>query len=192
MLNVKITIDDGKGKKAEVNLSETDNLSKLVIIQNVFNLFDIKNDVLEMVQEYNRIGKAYSSFFNKIETDEIQSSNEETEIKNDEIRQQMIHGLTLDKEELESTYKSTEDQPDFVTTGIKIRPDGTKLYRLHYKCNACWNTGTHYVFENSATTWCHKCQHKLFVYPATSEPFPARDTFGNFFRAGDFKDWNSE
>ncbi|MFC8685950.1 hypothetical protein [Brevibacillus porteri] len=45
-LTVKINIKDDKGKEAELELKETDNLAKLVIIQNVFNLFGIEKTFL--------------------------------------------------------------------------------------------------------------------------------------------------
>jgi len=187
LLKVKISIEDDKGKRAEIELSEADNLSKLVIIQNVFNLFGIDTDVLEMTNTFNRIGKAYSSFFNQVNPIEI--TKEEIENISNEIKQQMIKGLTLEKEELENTYKETKDQPEYVRTGIKIRNDGTKLYRCRYQCIACWNRGTHYIHRESKRTWCHRCLHEMTVYPAHPDGV-SQDTFGNFFRAGDYKDWN--
>lgn len=187
MLNVKISIEEN-GKKAEICLSEADNLSKLVIIQNVFNLFGIDTDVLEMTKMFNNVGKAYSDFFNQVNP--IETTKDEIETKSEDIRNQLIEGLTIHKDELEETYHATTDQPDFVYSGIKIRPDGTKTYKLHYKCEACWNTGNHYVYETSKVTWCHRCQHEMKVIPATPQGFGFRDTFGNYFVAGEFRDWN--
>jgi hypothetical protein len=77
LLKVKISIEDDKGKRAEIELSEADNLSKLV---------------------------------NPIET-----TKEEIGNKSNEIKQKMIKGLTLEKEELENTYKETKDQPEYLT-----------------------------------------------------------------------------
>lgn len=188
MLNIKISIDDGNGKKAEIELNESDSLSKLIIVQNVFNLFGIDTDVVDMARTYNRIGKAYESFFNQVNP--VEKSKEEIQLKSQEIQTQMIEGLTVHKDEIEETYKQTKDQPEFVTTGIKVDPDGKKRYRLRYKCPACWNAGNHYVPENSKHTWCHRCQHEMIALPAHPKGFPNQDTFGNFFRAGDFQDWN--
>ncbi|MBU7315956.1 hypothetical protein [Paenibacillus oleatilyticus] len=189
MLKVKISIDDGAGKKADIEINETDNLSKLVIIQNVFQLFGIDSDIMEMAKNYQRIGEAYSAFFNQIEPIEPTTINK-IESDMNEIKEKLIQGFTENKEELETTYKETDDQPEFIRTGIREREDGTKLYRLHYKCIACWNRGNYWVYQDSKRTWCHRCQHELNVYPAHPEGFPNRDTFGNFFVAGDFKDWN--
>lgn len=189
MLSVKIEINDGKGKSAKLEINESDQLSNLVIISKVFELFGINTDVFEMVDTYNKIGEAYSSFFNQVNPIEP-PSKDELELKATDAKNKLIEGLTLNKEELETAYKTTEDQPDYIRTGIKIREDGIKLYRCHYKCIACYNRGTHYIYEYSKYTYCHRCQHELLVYPAHPEGFPNRDTFGNFFRAGDFKDWN--
>lgn len=191
MLKVKITIEDND-KHAEIELSETDNLSKLVIIQNVFNLFGISTDVLEMVSTFNKAGEAYNSFFEQVKSIEPTINSKDLESKSEQIKKQMIEGLTANKIELENTYKKTDDQPDFVITGIKIREDGTKLYRCRYLCVACWQRGTHYIYAESKHTWCHSCQHNMPVYPAHPDGFPNQDTFGNFFRAGDYKDRNLE
>lgn len=189
MLNVKITIDDGKGKKAEIEISEADNLSKLVVIDNVFKLFGIDTDILSMVEDYNKIGKMYSSFFNQVEPIEADAL-EKIDKNNNEIKEQLIQAYEENKTEIETTYKERNDAPEYVRTGIKQDPDGTKRYKLHYKCTACWNKGNHFVFSDSKKTWCHKCQHELSVYPAHPEGFPNADTFQNFFRAGEFYDWN--
>lgn len=189
MLRIKITLEQDSGKKAEIEINEADNLSKLVIIQNVFNLFGINTDVLDMAKTFNRIGKAYSDFFEQVDPIEAPSP-EELELKIIDTRHKLIRGLTQNKEELESTYKETNDQPDYLRTGIKIREDGIQLFRCHYYCFACFHRGTHYIYPNSKTTYCHKCQHQLKVYPAHPDGFPNRDTFGNFFRAGDYKDRN--
>lgn len=190
MLKVKISIDDGKGKKAEIELAESDNqLNKLAIIHNVFNIFGVDTDIISMAETYKKIGEAYSSFFDNV--DPIETSPKITipeatnVIKLSEMEKQYSDGLA--DQELLSAYKSTEDQPDFLITGIKQK-DGTKLYRLRYVCTACSNRGNHYVYENSKGTWCHRCNHKMFVYPAHPEGFPNRDSIGNFFRAGVFKD----
>lgn len=197
MLNVKISIDDNKGKKVEVEISEADNLSKLVIIQNVFNLFGISTDVMEMTKMYNKAGKAYSDFFNQvnpIEVTEKKAGTLDTKVDPELIKQQLTEGLTTNKDELEATYKEKNDNnvPEFVRTGIKIDPDGVKRYRCHYKCTACWNRGNHFIFVNSTSTWCHRCQHELVVQPAHPEGFPNKDSFGNFFSAGEFRDWSME
>ncbi|ALS22092.1 hypothetical protein [Paenibacillus naphthalenovorans] len=190
MLNVKISINDGKGKEAEIEINEADSLSKLVIIDKVFRLFGIESDVFEMVDTYSKIGDAYSNFFNEVKPIEPQRIDK-TEIEKNEIKEQLIKGLTENKEELESTYKETNDQPDYLITGIKIgQHDGKKRYKLRYECYACYFKGTHYVYESSKKTWCHKCRHELTIYPAHPEGFPNRDSFGNYFRAGEYQDMN--
>jgi gas vesicle protein len=189
MLNVKITIDDGSGKKAEIEISEADNLSKMLIIDNVFKLFGIDTDILSMVEDYNKIGKMYSSFFNQVESIEADALEKIDKNKN-EIKDKLTQAYEDNKEEIETTYLERNDAPEFVRSGIKEDKDGTKRYRLHYKCIACWNRGSHFIFSDSKKTWCHKCQHELTVYPAHPSGFPYVDNFNNFFRAGEFYDWN--
>ncbi|MEK3917301.1 hypothetical protein [Paenibacillus sp. FSL H7-0331] len=176
-----------------IELSEADNLSKLVIIKNVFELFGVDSDIMEMAQTFSEIGSAYSSFFNEVEPIEIEGLekiDKNTNTNTNEIREQLTQAYEDNKEEIETTYKERNDQPEFVRTGIKQDSDGTKRYRLHYKCVACWNKENHFVFFDSKKTWCHKCQHEMVVLPAHPEGFPNHDTFQNFFRAGEFYDWN--
>ncbi|MGM1044718.1 MAG: hypothetical protein ACQEXX_01090 [Bacillota bacterium] len=186
MLNVKISIDNGNGKKAEIELSDSDNISKLMIIQNVFNLFGVNSDMLEMTKTYDQIGKAYKSFFNEV--DPVEPNTTSKEVNND-IKEDLIKSYTENNEILGNVYKEKDEQLNSIYTGIKIK-DGKQLYKLHYKCPACYNKGSHYIYHESTNTWCHRCRHEMPVSPAHPEGFPNRDTFGNYFRAGDFEDWN--
>lgn len=177
MLNIKITISDDTGKKAEVEISEADNLTKLVIMQNVFNLFGADLDLVDMAKTYSEIGEAYSAFFNQLEPVE---KNLPTLHKDaTEIRQEM-----------EQSYKDTdikinnnEYEDDYLKTGIKISDNGTERYRLRYHCPNCQNYGTHYVYETSKTTFCHSCDHIMKIRQSTSTHLE-KDDKGNFFYAG--------
>lgn len=185
LLKIKIVIENDSGLKSELTISETDNLTKLVIIQNVFNLFGVDNDILSTVETFRKTGEAYASFFSQVDPIEPKV----IEVKSDEIKDKMIQGLAVHKDELDETYKNKSDQPSYIETGIKIDDDGTKRYRMRYKC-LCGNVGTHYIYIDSTSTFCHSCKSSMKVFPAHPENFPNTDTFGNFFRAGDYKDWN--
>ncbi|QOS99957.1 hypothetical protein JNUCC42_04165 [Brevibacterium sp. JNUCC-42] len=192
-LIVKISIKDNKGKEAEIELQETDNLSKLVIVQNVVNLFGIDKDILETVNEFEKIGKAYSHFFDNMKQEEDQTEEkqikEKSVHKNEEIREKMIEGFqeinsvnTLDQEPVVNS--------NFHETGIKIDADGRNRYRLRYECPICNEKGNHYVFENSVEARCHSCRIMMPVKAAHKDGFPNRDSYGNFYRAGDYHDYS--
>jgi hypothetical protein len=185
-LTVKISIKDDKGKEAEIELKETDNLSKLVIIQNVFNLFGIDKDILEQTREFEKIGKAYSNFFEKME--QVAEKSIPNVHNHEEIKEKMIEGLQ-ETEELKEVYKAVDDQPEWVRTGIKIDPDGRKRYRCRYHCVICNYRETHYIFEASTEIKCHSCRMPMPVKAAHPDGFPAQDTHGNFYRAGEYQDW---
>ncbi|AYB37583.1 hypothetical protein [Brevibacillus laterosporus] len=198
-LIVKISIKDDKGKETELELQETDSLSKLVIVQNVFNLFGIDKDILKTVKEFEKIGKAYSHFFANMKQEEEQT--EEKQINSEEIRGQMIKGLQDNNESpviQEDQDNQTNTVPDnvvqvsdYLTTGIKEDSSGTKRYKLRYECPICMNKGVHYVYKNSSETWCHACGVNMQIKAAHKEGFPNRDSFGNFYRAGDYYDYSS-
>ncbi len=187
-LTVKMNIKDSKGKEAELEINETDNLSKLVIIQNVFNLFGIEKDILDQTKEFEKIGKTYLQFFEKVEPLEVNAEAHEIVHKSDDIKNKMIEGFS-NTEELKQVYRATEEVPEFVLTGIKIDGDGRKRYRCRYHCVICSNQATHYVFEGSVDVRCNSCRATMPVKSAHPEGFPNRDTYGTFYRAGEFQDW---
>jgi hypothetical protein len=186
-LTVKINIKDDKGKEVELELKEADNLSKLVIIQNVFNLFGIDKDIFEMVKTFEQVGRAYSSFFENLNPIE-NATKEEIVLKSEEIKQSLIEGLQ-NTEELKEVYQTTDDQPEWIRTGIKVDPDGRKRYRCRYHCVICNYRANHYIYENSTEIKCHSCGMAMPVSPAHPDGFPNADTHNNFFRAGDYFDW---
>lgn len=186
-LTVKINIKDDEGKEAELEIKETDHLTKLVIIQNVFQLFGIDNDIFETVKMMEQIGKKYSTFFEKINP--IENVKKETIQKNREaIKRSLIDGLQQTKQ-LEEVYQSTTDQPEWVATGIKTTDDGKKRYRCRYECPNCHHMGTNYIYKKTKEIKCYACRGKMKVHPAHPDGFPPQDTYGNFFRAGVYVDY---
>ncbi|WPS89904.1 hypothetical protein SMD22_13520 [Brevibacillus halotolerans] len=201
-LLVKISIKDDKGKEAGIELQENDYLAKLVIIQNVFNLFGVDKDILKTVNEFEKIGKAYSNFFENMQQEEEQkieqhldNNDENQKIEqhldnNDENREQVSADLLEDKKSNES-HENVVHVADYLTTGIKEDANGTKRYKLRYECPICMNKGVHYIYKNSTETWCHACGSKMPIKSAHKDGFPNRDSHGNFYRAGDYYDYSS-
>ncbi|QDX93979.1 hypothetical protein EEL31_04670 [Brevibacillus laterosporus] len=187
-LTVKIIIKDDNGKEVEIELQETDNLAKLVIVQNVFNLFGVDKDILETVSEFEKIGKAYSHFF-----DSMKQEEEQTEEKHIHHSEEMREQTVKEFQEIEKSKEvelKTVNESDYLTTGIKEDSNGKKRYKLRYECPICMNKGVHYIYKNSTETWCHACGSKMPIKEAHKEGFPNRDSHGNFYRAGDYYDYS--
>ncbi|MCR8978496.1 hypothetical protein [Brevibacillus laterosporus] len=192
-LIVKISIKDDKGKEAGIELQENDYLAKLVIIQNVFNLFGVDKDILKTVNEFEKIGKAYSNFFDNMkqeEEQEIEQQEEQHQNNNNEIQEQSSKDSQEAKESNDNQVNVVHVS-DYLTTGIKEDSNGTKRYKLRYECPICMNKGVHYIYKNSTETWCHACGSKMPIKSAHKEGFPNRDSHGNFYRAGDYYDYSS-
>lgn len=192
-MKVKIQIDDGNGKKAELELENVDQTNQAVIIQSVFELFKIDTDFLKRAQKMSEIEKVYSRFMSELDPIEPPPTstvrlNDDKERK-EEIKQQMEQGLKENKETMDEAYKNQNDQPEYIKTGIKVR-NGIKLYQTRYECYACYYKGTMYLPEKQKHLWCRRCSHQLDMSLATPKPFPERDSFGNYYVAGDFKDRN--
>jgi hypothetical protein len=86
-----------------------------------------------------------------------------------------------------------EDHPDnanYLDTGIKYKKVANgwmPTYRTRYQCTnkTCNNQGNRYVEEKAKTTKCHNCSERMELREATEIGFPNRDSYGNFFLAGD-------
>ncbi len=177
MTQIKITITNGD-KKAELEMSNADQLDKLLIIQSVFKLFEIELDVIETTREYKKIAKTYDGFFKSIQSEEptIQTK----QINTEDIAKQYEEGLTqIEEEKLETQYYSS---------GTKER-DGQIVYLCRYECHVCNDRGNHYLPMETQEVRCRSCKTVLKVYPAHPDGFEQRDTHGNFMRAGSYKDW---
>jgi len=78
---------------------------------------------------------------------------------------------------------------EYYITGIKTDRDGKQRYKLRYECPECGEKGNHYVYPDSLYVKCHKCKYKMLILLA-GKKYMERDTFGNYFRAGNFIDRN--
>lgn len=93
----------------------------------------------------------------------------------------------LEQQEAEKDHPQNEYYQD---TGIKYKRkngDWQPTYRLRYVCTnpTCNNKGTHFVPEGTKTVKCHNCKERMDVREATSIGFPNKDSYNNFYHAGD-------
>lgn len=174
MTQIKITITEGD-KKAELELSDADQLDKLLIIQNLFRFFDIDQDSIEFTRQYKTIGNAYQSFFQSIQSNEPQIQTKQ--IDTEEIAQKLEEGLK--QEEIQDTQ--------YWNSGTKER-DGITVYVCRYECKVCNDKGNHYIPIDTQEVRCRGCRTVLKVFPAHPDG-ESRDTHGNWMRAGQYKDW---
>lgn|GEM_PF-663041 len=78
-----------------------------------------------------------------------------------------------------------QDQPDFWTTGIKIK-DGVEHYKTYYEC-ACGMKSRRYLSLEEDACECHECSVKIQKEPAVANKPMQRDSFGNYFVAKGIK-----
>jgi hypothetical protein len=84
-----------------------------------------------------------------------------------------------------------QEEPEYWKTGIKIIDD-EKHYKTRYVCPECGNKGTRYLPEDYQYVICHDCDEEIQKIPATEEGFPHRDSWGNYFIAGEVQQYGSE
>jgi hypothetical protein len=179
-MQIKIQIIDGD-KQANLEINDADNISKVMIIQNVFQLFGISTDILEVSKTYSKIEDLYKGFF-----DEMKPEEPEFESKNVEYIKETLTE-NLQDNQLQEIYTSQNECTDIWRSGTKER-DGQTVYLCHYQCPVCNQKGNHYIPKETTEVRCHSCKSALKVYAANPSGFPERDHYGNYLRAGDFKD----
>jgi hypothetical protein len=178
-MQIKIQIVDGD-KTANLEINDADNISKLMIIQNVFQLFGISTDILEVSKTYSKIEDLYKGFFEEVQSEEPQTTKT---IEN--IKEEMSETLQ-NNTEMQEVYTTENENIEVWKSGTKER-DGQTVYLCHYYCHVCNDRGNHYLPKETTEVKCRSCRSPLKVFAAHPDG-ESRDNFGNYLRAGDFKD----
>lgn len=95
------------------------------------------------------------------------------------IGERMKAAMTKKEEPVEE-----ENNPS--VTGFKIDDDGTKRYKVRYKCpnNRCKTESNHFVPEGVTNVQCHECGADMKVRRATQDAELTPDPYLNFYVAG--------
>lgn len=163
-MKISLTID---AKHLDIETDNATELERLAILSNIFQMMGVQNDLSEMVDDFIKIGKAYKAFYSGIES--IEPTDQESP-------------------ELELKYPKKDeqevDEPDHYKSGI-IEEEGKKKYKCRLHCS-CGNHKNLYIENTSKNIDCPKCHKVHKVRNAKSEGFPIRDSWGNYFIAGQF------
>lgn len=93
-------------------------------------------------------------------------------------------------ERMQAAMKKKEEpvveENDPSKTGFKIDGDGTKRYKVRYKCpnNRCKTEANHFVPEGVKEVNCHECGTSMKVRRATQDAELTPDPYLNFYIAG--------
>ncbi|WP_088362661.1 hypothetical protein [Bacillus cereus] len=69
--------------------------------------------------------------------------------------------------------------------GVKVRKDKTYGYQTYYICPMCKYKGKRFAGQLDKFVYCHQCNFRMSKMDA-STGFPEKDSYGNYFVAGDF------
>lgn len=177
-MKVSLTVGEVSMK---LDLQEVSELEKLVILNNVFKMMGVKDELSELVGDYIKIGKAYREFYSGIENVEP-SDKKPLDLKLRYPKKDEDEILTHVKKELDEHYP--EPYPDYYKSGI-IEEDGKKKYKCRLHCE-CGNNQNLYVETHRKNIDCPNCHKVHQVRNAKNEGFPKRDSWGNYFIAGKF------
>lgn len=199
---VKMSLEVREGdnvKKTELELDGTDELNRITIIHNVFEVFGVNKDILEITETYQKIGKAYKSFFDKVEP--IEAPSEKLlpiKMTDDESSSELAQKLSAELQEqspkVENKYSKTAlaeaynealtgEEPEYYKTGIKVDGKVSK-YKTRVHCD-CGDQFNRYIPKNTKFIRCNSCGKEHNVRWA-KRGYLERDTKGNFFIAGKF------
>jgi DNA-directed RNA polymerase subunit RPC12/RpoP len=175
-------------KEAEINIVDFKMENQLALLDGMFKFFDIDVAFKELAQISLHTRQAYHDFFEETNQNNWTETNEEPTVDEPETNAEVsvITNFELAKQaEIADnwTVSSTQEESHWYT-GIKVK-GGIEHYRLHYKCPSCGKSGNQYVKKTDRRVDCYDCRTKMNVRPATDEEL-GRDTFGNYFVAGDF------
>lgn len=198
---IKVFVKNGD-KEINIELDHVDEYQKLFLIHNVFSVFGIDTDLLE---SYKQVDKIYKLFYKEMEKDR-EYTKPVNQIDPVQIKQQMEDGykeIAVGQEEVGLSSELQEEFPrkkgGVVSERLDSRAgikhiDELPHYQLFYSCpnEICREKRIHkskiYIPLNTEKTECQSCLEEMEVKPAHPEGFPKRDTFGNYFVAGYFRD----
>lgn len=211
--SVKVLIESKIGDaehKASFEMKEVSELERVIIIQNIFKAIGVENDISQMIEDYSKIGKAYHSFFNKVDPIEAPSTTipvlKSTDAEEGSLAEQIsaklkekhdkevnIEPVHYSKKKLAEEYQKaitedksediSEDIPEHYRTGI-LEENGKTRYQCRLACT-CGASKTHYIEKHITQVHCKNCgkRHKTRW---AKRGYLEKDRNNNYFIAGKF------
>ncbi|QJX80038.1 hypothetical protein [Priestia megaterium] len=135
-----------------------------------------------------------SNEMNNVTTIKDENSVQDGQHRKLEVEKKETYNNSFSNSNSQLVYSTS--QPVDYSKQIKDTGDGiTTTYQTYYICtnDRCRNKGKHFIPKGREYITCHNknCRKKLKVRPATSKGFPHKDTFGNYFVAGKFRQQDS-
>lgn len=205
---VKVSIETKVGEaehKSSFELKDATELERVIIIQNIFKTMGVENDISQMIDDYAKIGKAYHSFFEKVDPIEAPSTELNALVDTDaeegslaskiaeKLQEKGVKAETVkySKSQLADEYDKAlqpadevkDSKPEHYITGIRKDADGDK-YQCRTVCN-CGKQQTNYIKKTERNVMCRDCgkQHKVRW---AKKGYLEQDRNNNFFIAGKF------
>ncbi|WP_128895637.1 hypothetical protein [Longirhabdus pacifica] len=201
--DIKLYVKNGD-KEMSLELAEVDEYQKLILIEHVFSIFGVDTELLKSYQEVEKI---YKMFYQDMKPTEDKPSVKGKTKNIDEVRHNMIQSYMEASAEIEKVGEKPSNNNNFssiqknqdhalrsdIDKGIR-QINGLPHYQLFYACpnEKCRmerkHKGKQFVPLSTKTVTCSSCNTEMEVSPAHPDGFPKRDTFGNYFVSGLFKD----
>lgn len=163
-----IMMSDGD-KKTEFKTNNFKPEHQLAVIDGLFKFFDIEVDFKEMIETYEKSGKAYQEFYSGKKDTELVEINE-PRFKETVFKKQYETALSVVNNDT-----NTRTQGDVIT------------YKCHYICPTCKKRANKYIKKYDRTVNCYDCFKEMSVKTATENGNLEQDEYGNYFIAGEFK-----
>lgn len=190
-MNIKISIEQD-GKKAELELDDTNEDTQKTIVQSVFQLFNIStSENNDQKEEHNNkaTGDPESKKLSKVEQAYVDFTNGVSPEENNTNLSSKSYISTISTKKPNISSPIPDPESKHWETGIKIIK-GIEHFKTRYECRHCGNKETIYIEKDVVEIDCSKCKRPMNVHDATKLGFPNRDYRGMYFRAGLYQDHN--
>ncbi|MED2737022.1 hypothetical protein [Bacillus toyonensis] len=153
-------------------------------LPNESQLTDTKESSETIVEDETK--KEQSNSVQQTEKDQTDSAEENKNIIEVPEEVEETKEQNVVEEEQSTDVADRPFPPSIDLLGVKVRKDQTYGYQTYYICPMCKNKGKRFAGQYDKFVFCHTCNFRMHKKDATSVGFPEKDSYGNYFVAGDF------
>lgn len=181
MATTSINLVHGDDIKVELNISGIDQSDTKIILKKAFAMFmkSVSNSATHNSNE-DIIENAFMETYAQLQLEQAKNDYSKKDMQPTESNEEIRVVRKSD------SIKSMEELLKDIDPRTYRNYNGVWRFQVYYICESCHHKGKAYV-EQRPTFNCRECGYTMKLIPATDNPFPFNDEFGNFYVAGKYK-----